>query len=236
MNIKKITLSTLALFCVIAMTSAQDMESNTPTSKFFFDTNYGYAIRTAKTADDLGQVEMHMIKKIKKGGNLHLEAVYKINDESSISLVFNRFGFKGEINNVTLDIDGIGERSGTWTNRGNISFIGPKYNYQVITPNQKGELMAGLGFGLLSYNAENLINSSVFSEQKGGTFGFITTVSYFHFIGKNIAIGARIGYLAGTLSKIKTTVSGNTTEVKLDDDEKESLSQVNFNAGLTMYF
>lgn len=96
--------------------------------------------------------------------------------------------------------------------------------------------MAGLGFGLLSYNAENLINSSVFSEQKGGAFGFITTVSYFHFIGKNIDIGARIGYLAGTLSKIKTTVSGNTTEVKLDDDEKESLSQVNFNAGLRVYF
>ena len=91
--------------------------------------------------------------------------------------------------------------------------------------------MAGLGLGLLSYNAENSINSSVFSEQKGGTFGFITTVSYFHFIGKNIAIGARIGYLAGTLSKIKTTVNGNTTEVKLDDDEKESLSQVSFNAG-----
>ena len=63
MNIKKITLSTLALFCVIATTSAQDMESNTPTSKFFFDANYGYAVRTAKTADDLGQVEMHMIKK-----------------------------------------------------------------------------------------------------------------------------------------------------------------------------
>lgn len=132
MNIKKITLSTLALFCVIATTSAQDMESNTPTSKFFFDANYGYAIRTAKTADDLGQVEMDMIKKIKKGGNLYLEAGYKINDESSISLVFNRFGFKGEINNVTLDIDGIGERSGTWTNRGNISFIGSKYNYKVI--------------------------------------------------------------------------------------------------------
>ena len=64
MNIKKITLSTLALFCVIATTSAQDMESNTPTSKFFFDANYGYAIRTAKTADGLGQVEMDMIKKI----------------------------------------------------------------------------------------------------------------------------------------------------------------------------
>lgn len=62
MSIKKITLSTLSLFCVIATTYAQGMESNTPTSKFFFDANYGYAVRTAKTEDDLGQVEMHMKK------------------------------------------------------------------------------------------------------------------------------------------------------------------------------
>jgi hypothetical protein len=233
-TLKHLTL--LALFCFAIPVLAQKMESTAPTTKFYFDANYGYGIRTAKTPDDLGQVEKNIIKKIRKGGNLYLEAGYKINDESSIGLVYNRFGFKGEINNVTLDIDGIGERSGTWTNRGNISFIGPKYNYQVITPNQKGELMVGLGLGLLSYNAENSINSSVFSEQKGGTLGLIATASYFHFIGKNIAIGARIGYLAGTLSKIKNTANGNTTEVKLESDEKESLSQVNFNAGLRMYF
>ena len=177
-----------------------------------------------------------MIKKIKQGGNLYLEAGYKINNRSSIGLVYNRFGFKGEIDNVTIVFNGVGERSGTWTNKGNISFIGPKYNYQGITPNQKGELMTGLGLGFLSYQEENSINSSTLSENKGGTIGILATASYYHFIGKNIAIGSRIGLISGTLSKIKTTVNGKTTETNLDDNEKESLGQFNINAGLRVYF
>jgi hypothetical protein len=236
MNIKKITLSALAWFCAITTSFAQDMESKASTSKFFFDANYGYTIRTAKTADGLGQVENDMIKKIKQGGNLYLEAGYKINNRSSIGLVYNRFGFKGEIDNVTIVFNGVGERSGTWTNKGNISFIGPKYNYQGITPNQKGELMTGLGLGFLSYQEENSINSSTLSENKGGTIGILATASYYHFIGKNIAIGSRIGLISGTLSKIKTTVNGKTTETNLDDNEKESLGQFNINAGLRVYF
>tara|TARA_Y100000385_G_scaffold289512_1_gene359217 strand:+ start:1348 stop:2058 length:711 start_codon:yes stop_codon:yes gene_type:complete len=236
MNIKKITLSALAWFCAITISFAQDMESKASTSKFFFDANYGYTIRNAKTADGLGQVENDMIKKIKQGGNLYLEAGYKINNRSSIGLVYNRFGFKGEIDNVTIVFNGVGERSGTWTNKGNISFIGPKYNYQGITPNQKGELMTGLGLGFLSYQEENSINSSTLSENKGGTIGILATVSYYHFIGKNIAIGSRIGLISGTLSKIKTTVNGKTTETNLDDNEKESLGQFNINAGLRVYF
>jgi hypothetical protein len=41
--------------------------------------------------------------------------------------------------------------------------------------------------------------------------------------------------MVGTLSKIKTTVNGTTIETKLDDQDKESLSQLNFNAGLRVY-
>lgn len=237
MNTLKTLMLSMVLLCTTTI-AAQETESKTINSKFSFDLSYGFGFRLGKLVDNASSAEKSLYDKTKKGGNIYLELSYKINDESSIGLAFNQFSGKGSIKSQNIIIGGNDFGNGSWDNYTRISFLGPKYNYQATTPNGKGELMAGVGLGALMYYADDDINVSNggSAQTKGSTIGFITTASYHHFIGKGIAIGARIGYIGGALSKAKVTSGGTTTEVKLKDDQKESLSQIYLNAGLRVYF
>ncbi len=232
MNIQKIVFS-FSFLIMISIGHAQP--SDVIASKFFLDVGYGYGLRTSKAPS--GKVEKDMYDNVKSGGNLNLEFGYKLNPQSSLSVAFNRYGFSGTVNSNTLTIANVNFGSGTWKSKGNISFVGPKYNYHFDTSN-KGQFSAGLGLGLLSYKSEDIINaniSSVRAETKGNSFGVIATADYYYFITKNLAIGAKLGLITGRLSKVKVTSGGNTVEQKIDSKDG-GLGQFNINGGFRIFF
>ena len=57
-------------------------------------------------------------------------------------MAFNQFSGKGSIKSQNIIVGGNDFGNGSWDNYTRISFLGPKYNYQATTPNEKGELMA----------------------------------------------------------------------------------------------
>ena len=228
-----------AILLTSVETIAQQNSVSADNSKLYLDVNYGFGFRTAKAASSLGRIEKAIYNNIKKGGNLQLEVGYKFNPNSSVSLVYNRYGFKGrESSQSPFTIGSVNFGTGTWKTEGNIGFIGAKYNYHQFVFSGKGELTAGFGLGSLSYKSVDYLNTSIFSGRvntKGNTLGYIVSASYYHFvINRSAAFGLKLGYVGGQLSKAEATTNGTTVEQKLNP--KEGLGQLSINFGFRIFF
>jgi hypothetical protein len=220
---------------------AQEAETKTslievPNSKFTLDVHYGFGYRTAKIHSSLSGAEYDLAKQSKKGSSFAIEAGYILHDGLSLGITYSRFASSPSVSYYILSDDDGNPITGTLSAPNRITFVGPNANYRYIVLNNRAELRAGIGMGVLTFSGSTNLASVNLGKIKGSAFGMDLSSSFHYMITPRISIGARVGMLLGTLTKYKQTVVGQGTEtVKLKGEEKESLSRLDISGGLRFY-
>lgn len=240
MKTHTISLLTFFLIGLLVSTAQETDESATsieiPNSKFTVDVHYGFGYRTAKISPSLEGIEYEFAKQSKKGSNLVIEAGYLLHDGLSLGLTFSQFTSKPSVPNFIMPDYYGNPFTGTMRATDRTSFIGPNANYRSTALNNRAELRAGIGMGVLTYKNSTSFDSVHLFKLQGSTFGMDLSGSFHYMINRSISIGARLGFLMGTLSKYKRTISGQSTEtIKLEDEDKESLNRLDISGGIRFY-
>lgn len=191
----------------------------------------GYSYRLAKVSDNVPPEYKGYVKSLKSGYNIGLDAAFFITPEFGLGLKYSRFGSSGTFKDVraTSGDDVIFGKK--FTDDISINFYAASYTSQWVIGNGRSSILGILGLGYLGYKDEGEIVGQIV-KQTGGTFGASVDLGYDYALSNRISIGAGIGLVTGTLSKIKTERNGVSTTAEPNDENKENLTRLDINAGI----
>ncbi len=194
-----------------------------PNSKFTIDVYYGFGYRTAKIDASLSGDIYNLVKDLKSGDNITLEAGYMFHDGLSVGLTYDRFS--ASASNIS------------YKGSNSISYLGINGNYRLFLFQNRAELRFGTGLGWMGFESDVADKLTNDLTSTGNTLGVDISSSLQYMISKSIALGARFGFASGVLSKFKVTnnKNGTTTTVTLEGDDKESLANLSVSAGIRIY-
>lgn len=214
--IKKITL--VGMYLISAMSLAQQKISIIP--------SVGYAWRTAKTPSNLSRQEKDYVKGLKGGVNFDISAYYHLKGNIGLGLKYSNFSASSDGRISVMSPNGQ-TISANVSTKDNISFFGPAFMYSNFNDESKHKLYYDIALGVISYTTKT---GTV--KGTGSNLGLDANVAYQYALSKNFFIGPKVGFTAGTLSKMKF----NGTTVDFGDDQKEGLHRVSLSAAATFRF
>lgn len=191
--------------------------------------DYGYSYRLAEVSDDFRSDVKDYIEELKSGSTLDLHVSYFIEQEHGIGLTYNKFSSDNSIefveafNGTTFTTDNI-----------SISFVGLEYSNLYVSSSGKHNFIGSIALGGLSFKNNSTLNGRTLFLT-GNTFGIGVGINYDYMITESFALGAGLGFVAGSLSEIKASNGQNSERIELDGNNKENLTRVNLTLGLRFY-
>lgn len=193
----------------------------------------GFAYRIGKVDNSLGSEYADYLKSLKEGYCYSADITHYFSEALGVGVKYSDGHFSGSIQGTATFTDG-SVRSGTFSDNIDLRFVGPIISYRWVSPNVRHAFYVNYGLGYLG-----MIDKSVLIidnlTMKGGTMGQLADMSYDFSITKNLAIGASVSYIAGTLTSYSIYNSaGASQSVQLEKDEYESLSHVTISLGIRL--
>ncbi|KLT65679.1 hypothetical protein [Pedobacter sp. BMA] len=222
-------LSALFVVVVCQFSNQANAQQNQTTSKFRIALNGGYSYRLGKVADNVPASLKQYIRGLKSGYHFGADVHYFF-AEWGVGVSYNAFKSSNEIGNVTTPTANGTTISGTLKDNITISFIGPSLGGRHISRNGKHVLVGDIALGYLSYEDEASLSGNY--RTYGATLGSNLGFAYDYQVAKNIYIGAKLGFVTGTIKKMKYTSGTTETTLTFNDGEAESLGHVDISAGI----
>ncbi len=161
---------------------------------------------------------------------------YFITPEIGLGISYNFFTSKSETKGV-LDIgDAIHSIYTTMSERFYINFAGISLlTYNKFVKNEKFGLTAAIAPGMTFYrNEAKVLNVPILIT--GKTFGLNSEIGLEYNFSSKISVGAEINYLLCSLHKITVDDGTSINTLKLDKENYENISRINFSVGIRFYF
>lgn len=211
---------------------AKDRRSDFP--RFRFTLQGGWSYRLAKVADDIPAAFKQYYKNLKPGFNLGADAGYFFTQEIGVGLKYAYYHAGNELSGVSVTDESGQTRTGLMKNQINIHYIAPAFYYRFATESDKLVFLAGASIGYLRYIDNGVLVDSY--NLTGGTVGLGFEFGADYMITEHFAIGANIGLIGGSLSKVKMDNGTTQQEIELEEDNRENLSRLDLSAGVRWYF
>lgn len=203
---------------------SQDTQKSEP--KISIIPSFGVAWRLAEMPSGIPEDTKDYIRGLKTGINFDLSAYYHLRGNSAIGLKYSNYMASSD-GRLTVQ-DGNGNPvSGFVNTKDNISFVGPAYMFSNFKEGTKHKFFYDIALGMLTYTTKT---GSV--KGTGSNLGLDANLGYQYAVSQQFFIGPKIGFVAGTLSKMKY----NGTTVDFGEDTKEGLTRVSLSAAATFRF
>jgi hypothetical protein len=210
-------LITLGLLSVSALSFAQH--------KFSIMPSVGYAWRVAAMPKGVSNDERNYIKGLKSGLNFDVSAYYHVRN-AGIGLKYSNYSASSSGRLSAADQNG-NIVSANVSTQDHITFFGPALMYSNYNEETRHKLFMDFGIGAITYKT---VTGPI--TGKGTNLGLEANFGYQYAVTNNILIGPKLGFTAGTLSKM--TYNGQTIE--FGEDQKEGLTRVSLSAAVTFRF
>ena len=189
----------------------------------------GGAWRPARVVDADPVVEDHL-RKLKWGYSYGADAAYYFNDALGAGIRFSQMRSSHGLDVMVTDKTTGVKRNGRLEDNVSITFIGPVFAMRLMDRNQRNAFVFNIGIGYLGYRDTGYLIDPI--KITGGTVGFVTDIGYDIAISKQVAFGATLSAVAGTLSEATYTENGISQTQKLDNDNREGLGHITLSLGL----
>ena len=229
MKIRVITLLALVMAGVVKI-NAQMGEIG----RFRTSIEFGYSYRFGEVSDNLPNDVKEYAKDLKNGTTLYISAGYFIQETWGLGAYFSRFSSdnSGRITSPTDSNAKVDTRDDI-----NITFIAPQFLYRSLSANNKHSLLSTFSIGYLGYKDDGIVGGNSL-EITGGTVGIGVGLNYDFHITPSFAIGAGANFIAGSVSKLKVSVNGQSQTLEVEEfsgEDRENLSRINLSAGIRFY-
>ena len=111
-----------------------------------------------------------------------------------------------------------------------IGFIGPFLSARLLSANKVNSLYTNIGIGYSSYTNHAVAFSE--STYKGHATGFALDIGYDIGVSRNFAVGLQASLITGAVTMMEEASRGKKKTHKLDKENYEGLSRVEFSIGL----
>lgn len=229
---KPICIAAFFLLTCFSSVSAQTRKSDLPRFRISFQGGWSY--RLAKVAD-VEPVLREYIKGLKSGFHLGVDGSYFFTENYGAGLKYAYFNAKNEKDNVTItDWNGGETRTGLMKDNVHIHYIAPAFYTRFPLADNKLVFLAGASIGYLRYVDNAVLISDV--KITGGTLGVGFDVGMDYMITPRFGVGANLGLIGGSLSKLNYSDGASEMEVKLEDGQRENLTRLDVSAGVRWCF
>lgn len=204
---------------------AQNATSNVAvsTQRFRIAIQGGFSQLLAKTSDAVPTEFRNHVSELKSGYHYGGDVTYFVRPSWGLGLKFNQFRSSNSIMfyDEMMIPQGIDETKLVNT------FIGPSFATKYDSPSQKHMFLFNVAIGYMGYQS----NTGMRFKTTGATVGSALDAGYDYRITKTIAIGAQVSFVGGVLSKV-THKRGNQSVIEtFPDNQKESMSRLDFSLG-----
>lgn len=195
----------------------------------------GWSYRLAKVADNIPADLKQYYKNLKPGFNLGADAGFFFTEEIGVGLKYAYFRAGNELSGVTVTFEDGQAATGVMKNQNHIHYIAPSFYYKFATAGDKLNFLAGASIGYLRYIDNGILVRSSYNLT-GGTVGLGFEFGADYMITEHFGVGANIGLIGGSLSKVKVDDGTVQREVELEEENRENLSRLDVSAGVRWYF
>lgn len=222
----------LAMILVASAVSAQEIVTSDTTVNSSYPSwrigvQGGYAHRLGKVDRNMDQVLVDHTKKMKNGFGFSADATWYFMQSFGVGLKYDAHSASNS-EYVTVTYDDGSQESGKMKENVNVWFLGPMISYRVLSKNMRHAFIMNLGAGYINYKDNvTLIDPYII---KGSSVGYLYEIGYDYNIKKNVAIGAMLTMISGSLYNYQTNASGSWEKVSLD--EAQNLSHIGLSIGL----
>jgi len=217
-------LITFGLFSVVTFSFAQEADTKVQ-QKFTIMPSVGFGWRLAATPKGINNETKNYIKGLKSGVNFDISAYYNVKNVG-IGVKYSNYSASSDGRLTVQDQNG-NFVSANVSTKDHIIFVGPALMYSNYNEDTKHKLFMDFGIGTITYKT---VTGNV--TGKGTNIGLEADFAYQYAVSKNFYIGPKLGFTAGTLSKMK--YNGQT--IHFEDDQKEGLARVSLSAAATFRF
>lgn len=204
--------------------TAHDLQAQIPDGgRWRIALDGGWSYRLAKTETDADPQVQSYENSLKSG----------VNYGGSVMYYFNNLGVGARYRRFTKSINISGDNSldGTSSIKDGIDFYAGSFGGRFYGPNGKGAFLFSVSVGYMKYT-EKLVVQGADVKIYGGTVGGETEIGYDYHLSDHIAIGAKLGFLRGTLGRYTAEGPGGTQSSSLDDDNKVNLARLDLSGGI----
>lgn len=232
----------LAIICLwISASTFAQTEYKTPRIRVSASGGLGYLVASSESANINGVINPDAInsanKKLRWAKHLNGDVHYLLNNGWGLGAKYIFQKTSTEVNEVIIELDdyvhyGV---ANIWE-RDYVNFVGPSlFGYSTIGNRNNLILTSSLSAGYAWFRSE----ASVLSKNvliTGANIGMNTELGIDYLFNPNFGLGANLGYLLTTFSKITITDGMSTQEATLNKDMRYNASNFHFSVGLRYYF
>ncbi len=198
--------------------------------QYRFSINLGYSYLTSKISDDVPSDFRNYVKDLKSGFNIGGDATYYFAEQMGFGLKYSLYKTSNSIDNIYLEDTNGNRRYGKMSDNINISFIAPTFSTRFLNHDKSNALIMSLALGYINYydkavKVENL-------KITGDTFGMSYEIGYDIELSEKMSLGLQVSLLSSYLSKIKVDDGIETRTIKLEKENYENISRIDFSIGL----
>ncbi len=216
-----------------------------PTNRIRISLSSGIGYMTASVKEEKKQlVDMGFVsdevdkyyKNVRLSYPVIADIHYLLSDFLGIGFNYSFFSSKGELEGI-IDIgDMVHYINARISERMYISFAGVSFLYmQKLGIDEKWNFVCSMAPGMMIFRDETeFLNMPLLIT--GKAFGLNTSVGMEYFLSEGVSLGIDISYLMSSLHKIKVSNGDDTITQKLEKEDYQNISRLNFTAGIKFYF
>ena len=191
----------------------------------------GWSYMTAKVSSNVPSAFQQYVKDLKSGYHFGGDFTFFTSENIGFGIKYSMFKTKNELDNIYA-VDSItGQtRTGKLKDDITIQFFAPTFSTRFSSANKKTNFITDFSLGYLSYkNNATVIDNFTLT---GGTVGLLFDLGVDFSIAKNLSLGFCFAYTLGTLNQYDYNDGKQTKTIKLDKDNLEGISRIDFSVGL----
>lgn len=206
--------------------------SDYPRFRLMFNAGLGYSL--AGVSNTVPDDFRNYVNELRTGTHYNAEFTYFFKEVLGLGVKYDMYTTSNRIDEIYM-IDEFGNITyGAMSDDISVSYFGPSLSFRLFDKKMKNSLVAGISVGYVSYN-NNVIIIDDYS-MKGGTVGVQMDFGYDIKISKELIVGVQVSTLNATLTAYDWDDGETVEKVVLDIEEWESLSRMNFSAGIRFSF
>ena len=198
--------------------------------RFRFAINGGYSYMTAKIAKNVPADHINYFKRLKSGYHFGGDISYYYYELFGVGAKSFVFKASNKMDDIYLEDSNGNRRFGKMSDDVTIFYVGPMASTRYLSRNKRNAFIVSMSVGYMGYS-----NDIVFidkNKMKGSTVGMAFDIGYDIGISKNFSLGFQFSFLSGSLSKYTLSDGIITETVKLEKDDYENISRIDFSIGL----
>lgn len=134
----------------------------------------------------------------------------------------------------TFTFDNGSSKSGTMADKIDIWFLGPILSYRVLDSNARNAFYMSAGAGYVGfYNNATLVDPL---KMTGGTIGMTCEIGFDFGLSDHLSLGFAASCFTGGLTSCTRTFQGETIDIHLDNNNRESMVHADLTVGLRYNF